>query len=48
VLEVIKKIKGGKALSVDCIPDTFVSKRYLVKLLGIDAKVIETAERLEH
>jgi hypothetical protein len=47
VLEVITKIKGGKAISVDCIPDTFVSKAYLMKLLGIDAKVIDTAERLE-
>jgi hypothetical protein len=47
VLELIKKIRGGKAISVDCIPDTFVSTPYLKKLLIIDDKVTEIAEKLE-
>jgi hypothetical protein len=48
VLELIKKIRGGKAISVDCIPDTFVSTPYLMKLLQLDMKVIGIAERLEN
>lgn len=43
VLEIIKKMKGGKAISVDCIPDTFVSKKYLEMLLNFDEKVIKIA-----
>jgi hypothetical protein len=48
VLETITKMKGGKAISVDCIPDTFVSKAYLEKLLKTDNKIIGIAERLEN
>ena len=47
VLEVIKFIKGGKAISTDCIPDTFISYKTLRKALIEDSKIIKMVDAME-
>ena len=47
MLKLVKFVKGGKALSTDCIPDTFISKRTLEELLKSNDKIKRIASALE-
>ena len=47
VLEVIKFVKGGKALSADGIPDTLLNYKTLKEALTKDQKIMPMVEAME-
>ena len=47
VLNIVKYLKGGKATSTDCIPDTFMSYRTLKGYLKDNKKIIRITDAIE-
>lgn len=47
ILPLVKNIKGGKALSTDCLIDTFFAKKTLKEYLKNDLRIIRIAQALE-